>query len=88
MEMQRKVQFNILSCKLVNIINVTQNIISLSVLKVGNEVFDIEVIRLCYTLEEKCQIRTRQRALHARMSHSTVCNKTVSTKKTLRALVE
>ena len=30
------------------------------------------------------QIETRKRALHARMSHSTVCNTTVSTKKTSR----
>ena len=31
---------------------------------------------------------TRKRALHARMSHSTVCNTTVSTKKTLRILMK
>ena len=31
---------------------------------------------------------TRKRALHARMSHSTVCNTTVSTKKTLRTRVK
>ena len=31
---------------------------------------------------------TRKRALHARMSHSTACNTTVSTKKTLRTLVK
>ena len=31
---------------------------------------------------------TRKRALHARMSHSTVCNTTVSTKKTRRTLMK
>ena len=31
---------------------------------------------------------TRKRALHARMCHSTVCNTTVSTKKTRRTLVK
>ena len=34
------------------------------------------------------QIETRKRALHARMSHSTVCNTTVSTKKTRRSLMK
>ena len=33
-------------------------------------------------------IPTRKRALHARMSHSTVCYTTVCTKKTLRILVK
>ena len=34
------------------------------------------------------QLLTRKHALHARMSHSTVCNTTVSTKKILRKLVK
>ena len=34
------------------------------------------------------KVSTRKRVLHARMSHSTVCNMTVSTKKTLRTLVK
>ena len=34
------------------------------------------------------KIATRKRALHARMSHSTVCNTTISTKKTLRTPVK
>ena len=33
-------------------------------------------------------IHTRKRALHARMSHSTVCNTTVSTKKTRHTLMK
>ena len=33
-------------------------------------------------------IETRKRALHARMSHSTVCNTIVSTKKTRRTLMK
>ena len=34
------------------------------------------------------QTETRKLALHARMSHSTVCNTTISTKKTLRTLMK
>ena len=34
------------------------------------------------------QIETRKRALHARMSHITVCNTTVSTNKTRRTLMK
>ena len=37
---------------------------------------------LCHSID------TRKRALHARMSHSTVCYTTVCTKKTLRILVK
>ena len=36
----------------------------------------------------KLLISTRIRALHARMSHSTICNTTVSTKKTRRTLAK
>ena len=34
------------------------------------------------------QLLTGKRALHGRMSHSTVCNMTVSSKKALRTLVK
>ena len=40
------------------------------------------------TLQPLSIINTRKRALHAKMSHSTVCNTTVSTKLTHRTLVK
>ena len=40
----------------------------------------------CFLYDD--DIVTRKRALHARMSHSTICNMTVSTKKTCHTLVK
>ena len=41
-----------------------------------------------FTYISNAILLTRKRALHARMSHSTACNKTVSTKNTRRKLVK
>ena len=45
---------------------------------------------VCKTLRVNTMVRytTRKLTLHARMSHSTVCNTTVSIKKTRRTLVK
>ena len=48
---------------------------------------DEDLLSFFYCFVHKIQ-QTRKRALHARMSHSTVCYTTVCTKKTLRILVK